>query len=309
MLNILDGFDLAALGHNQPATLHLLAETMRRAYADRFAYLADPDFAAVPIAGLTSPAFAAARRATIDAQRTDLNPSPGDPWAYEAARGAATPPAAALPDASCTTHLCTADRNRMLVSLTNTLGELWGRRVVVPGSGVLLNDGMVWFDPRPGTLNSITPRRRSLSNMTPMVLLRDGKPFLAIGAPGGRKLMTGILQGILNVVDFGLGVADAVGVEVGVGLGVAVGGAAFWPRVGRIAGPPVGVGNDAGASGSAGCTAGGSGCVGSSAGTSVAVGACGAAPWRVPPVSHAKRSSLGRLCSRRGRRSRWRSRR
>ena len=93
----------------------------------------------------------------------------------------------------------------MLVSLTNTLGELWGSRVVVPGTGVLLNNGMVWFDPRPGTVNSISPRRRSLSNMAPTIVLRDGRPWVTIGAPGGRKIVTGVLQGIVNLVDYGLG--------------------------------------------------------------------------------------------------------
>ncbi len=211
LLQILDGFDLAALGHNRPATLHLLAETMRRAYVDRSAFMADPDFVHVPLAGLTSPAFAAARRQTIDPHRADLEPTPGDPWPFDPAPRARGAGQVARPiDASCTTHLSVVDRDRMMVSLTNTLLELWGSRVVIPGTGVLLNDGMFWFDPRPGAINRVQPGCRPLSNMTPLVVLRDGRPWLAIGAPGGRKLITGILQSLLNLVDFGLSVADAV---------------------------------------------------------------------------------------------------
>ncbi len=211
MLQILDGLELASLGHNSAEALHLLAEAMRRAYVDRFAYLADPDFAEVPFDGITSPAFAASRRSTIDPRRADNNPAPGDPWAYQHGPRGAAAVASALPDASCTTHLCVVDRDRMMVSLTNTHGELWGSRVTIPGTGVLLNNGMVWFDPRPGTLNSIQPLRRTLSNMTPLVVYRDERPFLAIGAPGGRRLITGILQALVNVIDFGLGIQEAVG--------------------------------------------------------------------------------------------------
>jgi gamma-glutamyltranspeptidase/glutathione hydrolase len=215
MLQILAGFDLAGLGHNSPAALHLLAEAQRRAYVDRFTYLADPDFATVPFAGITAPEYAAARRATIDPRRADLQPAPGDPWAFEPGRDLAAAGARAAasggPDATCTTHLCAVDRDRMLVSLTNTLMELWGSRVVIPGTGMLLNDGITWFDPRPGRLNSVSPHRRSHSNMAPLVVLRDGRPWLAIGAPGGRRLTTGILQALINLVDFGLPIAEAAG--------------------------------------------------------------------------------------------------
>jgi gamma-glutamyltranspeptidase/glutathione hydrolase len=213
MLHVLEGFDLATSGHNTVDTLHLLAETMRRAYVDRFAHMADPDATPVPIAGLTARGYADARRATIDPLRADLHPAPGDPWAFEgraAERGENASPVLP-PDATCTTHLCVVDRERRMVTLTNTLGELFGSRVVVPGTGILLNDGMVWFDPRPGTPNALQPGRRPLNNMAPTLVLRDGRPFLAVGAPGGRKILTGVLQTLLNVVDFGLGVQEAAG--------------------------------------------------------------------------------------------------
>jgi gamma-glutamyltranspeptidase/glutathione hydrolase len=210
MLNIAEGFGLRRYGHNSAQSLHLIAETSRRAFADRFAYLADPDFAEAPWAGLVSKDYAADVRSTIDPERATPEAGPGDPWKYEGRVAPARADVSAGSDPGCTTHLGVIDRDRNMVSLTNTLGELFGCRVVVPGTGILLNNGMVWFDPRPGRPNSLAGNKRPLVNMTPALVLHNGRPFMSIGAPGARRLITAVFQSILNVLEFGLGIQAAV---------------------------------------------------------------------------------------------------
>ncbi len=187
IVNILGNDPLRALGHNTIEYLHLLIEATRASLADRLTSLAEGARWEL----LTSRTHAAARRAGISAERAGT-------WTLAAA------------DPTSTTHLCAADRHGMLVSLTQTLLSRFGSRVVVPGTGVLLNNGMMWFDPEPGRLNSIAPNRRPLANMTPAVVSRAGRPILAVGASGGRKIIDAVLQIILNVVEFGMGVQDAI---------------------------------------------------------------------------------------------------
>ena len=211
MFNILEGFHLADLGFQSAPALHVLAESQRLAYLDRFKYLSDPDIADVPIEGLVSKAYAEERHRTIRLDRAAENVAAGDPWAYQAEKGPRRERPIRVPtDSGCTTHLCVVDKDRNMVSLTNTLGSLWGSAVTVPGTGVLLNDGMVWYDPVPGHINSVSPGRRPLSNLTAMLMLKDGRPFLTIGSPGGRKVTTAVLQAVLNVVDFGKSLQDAM---------------------------------------------------------------------------------------------------
>lgn len=210
MLNIAEGFGLSRYGHNSAQSLHLIAEVSRRAFADRFAFLADPDFVEAPWSGLVSKEYAAEVRSTIDFERATPEVRAGDPWKYEGRPAPARAEGPAGPDPGCTTHLGVVDRERNMVSLTNTLGELFGCRVVIPGAGILLNNGMVWFDPRPGRPNSLAGNKRPLVNMTPALVLRDGRPFMTIGAPGARRLITAVFQSILNVLEFGLGIQAAV---------------------------------------------------------------------------------------------------
>ena len=115
------------------------------------------------------------------------------------------------PDNTCTTHLGVVDKDGMMVSLTNTVGDLWGSYVVAEGTGVLLNDGMIWFDPVPGRINSVAPGKMPLSAMSGVLVHKNGKPFITIGAPGARKVMTSVMQSIVNVVDHGLSLQDAIG--------------------------------------------------------------------------------------------------
>lgn len=209
ILNLLEGFPLASLEPLGAEALHLVAEASRLAFVDRFAFLADPEYADVPLAEIGSKAYAAARRRDLDPQRANRQPPPGDPWAVAGhpRPGAGHPEP--LPDAGCTTHVVAVDRERRMVTLTNTLLELFGSRVVVPGTGVLMNNGMFWFDPRPGRANSPGPSKRPLANMAPALVLREGRPFLAIGAPGGRKIISAVAQGIHRIVDYGFSPQEA----------------------------------------------------------------------------------------------------
>jgi gamma-glutamyltranspeptidase/glutathione hydrolase len=201
---ILDGFDLSANGHNTATTLHLVAEASRRATADRAAYVGDPDFVSIDWARLTSAEYAAVRRAEIDPHRAS-RPGPGPGIANTAVPVGA----ASTADEGCTTHLSVVDRDGNMVSITQTLTLIFGSAVTVPGTGVLLNDSMNLFDPRPGGPNAVGPGKRPASNMAHVVAVRDGVPVLAVGAPGGRRILDTCLQMTLNVVDFGLDIQSA----------------------------------------------------------------------------------------------------
>jgi gamma-glutamyltranspeptidase/glutathione hydrolase len=209
-LNLLEGFDLAALGHNSVEALHLVAEALRRAFGDRFAHLGDPAFAEIPLEGLLSKEYAARRRREIDPARATVDAAAGDPWSFEAPdRPRPAVPSGAAGEGN-TTHITVVDHDRNMVSLTSTLGGYFGSAVVARGTGIALNSGATWFDPRPGRVNSLAPGKRVLWAGSPTLVLREGRPFFAVGAPGARKILSAVLQTILNVVDFGLGAQAAV---------------------------------------------------------------------------------------------------
>ena len=206
MLNVLEGWDLSALGHNSAAYLHRLTETMRRAYADRSKYLGDPDFYPVPVSRLMDREYATRLRQGIDLRR--------------ASRSADIAPGLELPEESSqTTHFSVWDRDGNVVSNTYTLNFSYGSGIAVAGAGFLLNNEMDDFSAKPGTpnaygllggeANAIQAGKRPLSSMTPTIVLRDGKPVLATGSPGGSTIITVVLQNILNVIDFHMNVAEA----------------------------------------------------------------------------------------------------
>jgi len=206
MLNILEGIDLRALGHNSAAYLHYLTESMKLAYADRSMYLGDPDYVAVPVAQLTDKAYAARQRQLIDSAR-------------------ATPAADIAPgrlldgETTETTHYSVADRFGNVVSNTYTLNFSFGSNIVVPGTGMLLNNEMADFATSPGNANAfglvqgeankIEPGKRPLSSMSPTIVLREGKPWLATGSPGGSVIISTVLQLVLNAMEFDMNVATA----------------------------------------------------------------------------------------------------
>lgn len=206
MLNILENFDLRKQGRWSPETLHLLAEAMKRAYRDRAAHLGDPDFVKVPVE-LISKEHARKLALAIDPKKaTPSAQLAGDiPLAKESEE---------------TTHFSVIDRDRLAVSMTYTLEDSFGSRVVVKGAGFLLNDEMNDFNWLPGVTdrtgrigteaNQVVPRKRMLSSMTPTVVCRDGKPLLITGSPGGRTIINTVLCVLVNVIDFDMDVRSAV---------------------------------------------------------------------------------------------------
>lgn len=223
VLQTLQQFDVAELGHNTAQSLHVLIESIRHAFADRHYYLADPDFEPVPLQGLLAPSYAQELAAQIDPGRTrfteDVSPAIAhehsalhDPWRHDPLGRAPKvfEPSPAARDEGHTTNFSIIDRDRRIVVCTQTAGNLFGSMVTVPGTGVLLNDGMVWFNPKPGTANSVAGGKRSLVNMGPMIVLKSGEPHLGIGAPGGQRIISCLVQVLSNVVDHGMSIQDAI---------------------------------------------------------------------------------------------------
>lgn len=206
ILNILEGYDLAQTGANSAATIHIMAEAMRRAYADRSKYLGDPDFVDVPVAGLTSKAYAERLRETItaDAATPSTDIQPGDPAPYESNE---------------TTHFSVVDKDGNAVSNTYTLNFSYGVGLMAKGTGVLLNNELDDFSAKPGVpnaygliggeANAVAPRKRPLSSMSPTIVFKDGKVFLVTGSPGGSRIITTVLQVVSNVIDHGMNIAEA----------------------------------------------------------------------------------------------------
>ncbi len=194
MLNILEGYDLRAMGFGTPNTLHLLAEVLKIAFADRTAATADPDFVPVPVERLTAKEYAAERRARIDLERAQ-SWSAGVPAAVESPH---------------TTHLTVADDKGNIVASTQTINSLFGARFIVPGTGMIPNNYMYLFTPHPGRANSVAPGKRVTSSMSPMIALREGRPVYALGLPGGMRIFGSAMQALINLIDHGMSVQQAV---------------------------------------------------------------------------------------------------
>ena len=208
-LRLLDGFDVRSMGHNSADALHAYIYGARLAYVDRFTYMADPAFVDVPWKGLVSDGYSDLRRGLIDAHRLG-KVEPGDPWAFDdGVPGDRMEPSAPALD-SGTTHLCTMDADGNAVSLTNTLMAGFGSGFVPKGTGVVMNNGMMWFDPIPGRVNSIMPGKYPLNNMTPALVLGPDGVRMAVGASGGRRITNCVTQLVSKVVDFGMGPQEAI---------------------------------------------------------------------------------------------------
>jgi gamma-glutamyltranspeptidase/glutathione hydrolase len=206
MLNVLERYDVASMGFGSAAHLHLLAEAMRRAFADRARYLGDPDFVAgMPIERLVSKEYAAELARSILPERASRSAPTSFAWPAESDE---------------TTHVSVVDAARNAVALTYTLEYGYGSRIVVPGAGFLLNNEMGDFNAGPGLTdatgligtepNLAQPGKRMLSSMTPTILAQDGRLLMVTGSPGGRTIINTVLQTILDVVDFGMNVQEAV---------------------------------------------------------------------------------------------------
>ncbi|WP_417346978.1 gamma-glutamyltransferase [Ferrimonas sp.] len=206
MLNMLEHQPIGEMGAGSAQSIHWMAEIMRRAYADRSEYLGDPDFTKVPVAGLTDPAYAVQLLKGIDPKKATPSSEikPGNPIPYESDQ---------------TTHYSVVDQWGNAVSNTYTLNFSYGSGLVAEGTGILLNNEMDDFSAKPGTpngygliggeANEVQPGKRPLSSMSPTIVMKEGKPFLVTGSPGGSRIITTTLQVIMNVVDHGMNVAEA----------------------------------------------------------------------------------------------------
>jgi len=192
MLNVLEGFDVAGLGYGTADGIHLLAEAMKIAFADRNAATGDPTFVDVPVARLIAKDYAAARRAGIDM---------GKAATYRAGVAAGAPH---------TTHLTVADADGVVVAATQTINNLFGSKAMAPGTGMLLNNTMALFDPHPGHTLSAAPGKRMTSSMAPTIVLRGGRPVWALGLPGGVRIFTSVFQTLVNLIDHGMALQEAV---------------------------------------------------------------------------------------------------
>jgi gamma-glutamyltranspeptidase/glutathione hydrolase len=193
MLNVLEGFDLKSLGFGSPISVHLIAEVMKLAFADRAMALADPAFVLAPIETLTSKEYAAGRRPELDLQRART-------WG----------PGIGTSESSNTTHVTVADADGYVVSATHTINSQFGSRLLVPGVGFIPDNYMFALDPRPGRALSIAPGKRVTSSMSPMMVLENGQVKYALGLPGGLTIFGNAMQAIVNLIDHGMSLQEAV---------------------------------------------------------------------------------------------------
>ncbi|MBN2220501.1 MAG: gamma-glutamyltransferase [Kosmotogaceae bacterium] len=196
LLNIMENFDLKSLGDNTAETLHIWSEAMKLVFADRAKYMADTDFAEVPLYGLTSKDYAKLLAENIDMNKPIVSVGAGDPWQFES---------------GSTTHLSVMDKEGNMVAITKSINYFFGSGVVVPGTGILLNNHMDDFVKTPGSVNSVEPGKRPLSSMSPtLVLDPEGRPYMTIGAPGATRIITTVAQTISNIIDHGMTVQQAI---------------------------------------------------------------------------------------------------
>ena len=217
ILNVLEGFELSSRPHGSSASIHLITEAMKLAFADRAVYLGDSDFVDVPVARLTSKAYADEQRARIDPAWFRRAP-----WTWGRGERAIRVKAPGLPlDDSGTTHVSTSDVWGNAVAITKTINTPFGSGITVRGTGIVLNNEMDDFSKAPNEpnvyglidtrgANAIAPGKRPLSSMTPTILRRDGKLFMVTGSPGGPRIISTTLLTVLGVVDYGLDVKAAV---------------------------------------------------------------------------------------------------
>ncbi|TPQ29840.1 gamma-glutamyltransferase [Bradyrhizobium guangdongense] len=193
MLNILEGYDIASLGFGTAETIHYLAEVLKIAFSDRAAASGDPDYVGVPVERLTSKAYAEERRRAID-------PAKAQAWSAGVTQI----------EGAHTTHMTAADAAGNVVATTQTINNLFGAKILIPGLGTVPNNYMNLFDPRPGHALSLAPGKRVTTSMSPMIALRDGKLKFALGLPGGKRIFPSAMQALINLIDHGMSVQEAV---------------------------------------------------------------------------------------------------
>ena len=203
-LNILEGMDLAGRSAQSPANIHLVTEAMKLAFADRAAYMGDPDFVDIPLKRIVSKEYAEQQRSRIDPAKSQVVVAPGH-----------------AVDDSGTAHLSVTDANGNAVAITMTINTSYGSGITVPGTGIILNNEMDDFSIAPDTpnayglvdtrgANAVAPGKRPLSSMTPTILVKDGQTYMVTGSPGGPRIISTVLLTILNVIDWKMDVRDSV---------------------------------------------------------------------------------------------------
>jgi gamma-glutamyltranspeptidase/glutathione hydrolase len=195
LLNIMEGYDLRKLGHNSAGYIHLLAEAMRIVLRDKAAYMCDPGFADVPVAELTGKDRAEHLRSLIRTDAVNFDYMPDLPPAQES---------------ESTTHLSVVDSERNIIALTQSINLWFGSAIMVDGTGILLNNHMNDFDSDPQSRNNLEPGKRPVSSIAPTLVLKDGKPILTIGTPGGSRIIGALAQIIINILDFDMPVEEAI---------------------------------------------------------------------------------------------------
>jgi gamma-glutamyltranspeptidase/glutathione hydrolase len=193
MLNILEGYDIGALGFGTSETIHYLAEVMKIAFADRAAASGDPDYVGVPVEKLTSKAYAEERRRAIDSVRAQN-------WGAGVSQL----------EGAHTTHMTAADAFGNVVATTQTINNLFGAKIMIPGLGAIANNYMNLFDPRPGHALSLAPGKRVTTSMSPMMALKGGRLRYALGLPGGKRIFPSAMQALVNLIDHGMSLQEAV---------------------------------------------------------------------------------------------------
>ncbi len=213
LMNVLSGFDLPSLEPLSPAKLHYLIEAMKLAFVDRQYHTGDPGFVNVPVQGLLSTSYALERRALIETERSGSY-GPGDPWTHTTSPPDPGKWTTSLPsqedEHGHTTHHSHVDRWGGFVSLTQSLGDAFGSGITIPGRGVILNNAMKLFDPRPGRTNSVGPHRRPATAPCPAMVLKGREPVMALGSPSGTRIINAIAQTLVHVIDHGLCLSHAV---------------------------------------------------------------------------------------------------
>jgi gamma-glutamyltranspeptidase/glutathione hydrolase len=194
ILNVLESFSLSDSGFGSSQTIHYMAEAIGLAFADRYKFMGDPGWVNVPQKGLVSKQYAEKLAAQIDHDKASPM-IPGNPWPFEPEN---------------TTAIAVADKSGNFVSVNQTLVNSFGCGVVIPSTGICMNNAMYGLNPEPGYANSIDGRKRRIQNVCPTIVLNEAEPFMALGAPGGRNIQVSISQVIVHVVDFGMGIQEAI---------------------------------------------------------------------------------------------------
>ena len=194
ILNILENFDVGSMDAESAEYFHLLSETMKLGFADRTKYMGDPAYIDVPVSGITSKEYAKTLAQSIDAAHAQTYQA-GDPWPFES---------------ESTTHFSIMDKAGNMVAVTKTVDATFASGLVAEGTGILLNDTLFDFSVDPESPNVVAGSKRPLSSMSPTLVLKDGVPFLALGAPGTTRIITGVAQVISKVIDHGMGIQEAI---------------------------------------------------------------------------------------------------